>query len=100
MACLINRIADLRQLGLGWEIVLGVGALDLTRPTGEVGFGCDRDGRRYQSGADNVWRLERVGAIVNSRIVKTSLEGGKGEPNLVPETVYLSHSATTRCPTL
>ena len=83
-ACLINRIADLRQLGLGWGIVLGVVALDVAEATWEVGLGCGRVGWRYQSGADNVWRLERVGDVVKHGMMKIELRGGKGEPNLVP----------------
>jgi hypothetical protein len=77
-AFLINRIADLRQLGLGWDEVVGGDALTAARDTGAVCCGCDRDGRRYQSGADNVWRLERVGDVVKGRMMKILAASGKG----------------------
>ena len=83
IACLINRIADLRQLRLGCGIGMRVVALDVAHATWEVGLDCGRVGRSYQSGADNVWRLERVDGVVKWRKMKIGRRGGKEERNLI-----------------
>jgi hypothetical protein len=42
-----------------------------------------RDGRRYQTGADNVWRLERVGVAVKYGMMKIRAAGAKRYPIMV-----------------